>query len=131
MINSAEEFVRLSSSDNPEEYNRAAHDEAGLSIWYDVINTYPDYKTWVIHNKTIPVEILELLAKDNNPEIRSEVARKRKINDVIFNLLANDIDVNVRHALICNTKLSKNKLSRIKVSDSEWLQKQLEEKLEL
>jgi hypothetical protein len=96
MIITAEEFIRLRSSEEPEEYGRAAHDEASIQTWEEVIEKYPDYKKWVIHNKTVPIEILQRLAKDINPSIRAEVARKRKINEAIFQLLAADEDEGVR-----------------------------------
>ena len=131
MIKSAEEFVRLRESEIQEEQHRASNDSAELEIWYEVIRKYPEFKEWVIHNKTIPIEILELLAEDKDPRVRSEVARKRKINDKIFSTLSIDQDENVRYALIFNTKFSKDKakLKLIKVDDSAWLQEKLEEKM--
>lgn len=57
------------------------------------------------------------------------VARKRKIDDIIFDKLKVDIDESVRHALICNTKLSIEKKQQINTSDSEWLEKELKEKM--
>lgn len=131
MIKSAEEFVRLRESEIQEEQYRASNDSAELEIWYEVIRKYPEFKEWVIHNKTIPIEILELLAEDKDPRVRSEVARKRKINDKIFSTLSIDPNENVRYALIFNTKISKDKskLKLIKVDDSAWLQEKLKEKM--
>ena len=106
------------------EQYRASHDTADINVWKDVINNYPDFKTWVIHNKTIPIEILEILCTDKDPNVRSDVARKRKINDSIFNLLSMDPDENVRYALMCNTKLNLDKKQTIKMDDSTWLTKQ-------
>jgi hypothetical protein len=40
MIASAEEFVALRTSEDPEEYNRAAHDEAPEEVWWDVIRRF-------------------------------------------------------------------------------------------
>ena len=58
MIKDADEFYRLRNSELPEEYNRAANESAELETWLDVIEKYPDMKVWVIHNKTIQIEIL-------------------------------------------------------------------------
>ena len=110
MITTADEFVRLRTSDNKEEQYRATHDTAKQLVWNNIINKYPDFKIWVIHNKTVPLEILEVLAEDADPNVREAVARKRKINNSIFILLANDSNEGVRHALISNTKLSKDQL---------------------
>ncbi len=127
MIKSADEFIRLRQSEDLNEQHRAGHEEADINIWYEIIQRYPEYKTWIIHNKTIPLEILELLAKDRDPKIRGDVARKRKINDTIFHLLSMDDDENVRYGLMCNTKLTIEKKKSIKVDDSTWLKKKFEE----
>jgi hypothetical protein len=129
MIETAEEFIRLRQSDNMEEQRRAALDTADISVWMDVIKSYPDFKFWVIHNKTIQIEILEILCTDKDPNVRSHVARKRKINDTIFNLLCVDPDENVRHSLMWNTKLTLEKIKTIKVDDSDWLKEQLANKI--
>jgi hypothetical protein len=129
MINSAEEFKRLRESEIQDEYHRAATDEASIKIWKEVLAKYPDLAFWVVQNKTIPFEILYTLADNEDVDVRCMVARKRKIDDIIFNKLKEDIDETVRHALICNTKLSIEKKQQIKTSDSEWLEKELKEKV--
>lgn len=129
MITSAIEFIKLRESDDLTEQYRASHEEADLKIWIEVIENYPDFKTWVIHNKTIQIEILELLSKDINPNVRSAVARKRKINEKIITELSKDIDENVRFALMSNTKLNLEELKLIKVDDSVWLQQELNNKI--
>lgn len=129
MINSAEEFKRLRESEIQDEYHRAATDEASINIWNEVLAKYPDLAFWVAQNKTIPLEVLYTLADNENVDVRCMVARKRKIDDIIFNKLKEDIDESVRHALICNTKLSIEKKRQIKTSDSEWLEKELKEKV--
>lgn len=70
MIISAEEFVRLRTSQNPEEYNQAAHDSASDEIWLEVIENYPDMRKWVAHNKTISNRIIEVLASDAGDHVR-------------------------------------------------------------
>ena len=57
------------------------------------------------------------------------VARKRKINEKIFQTLSKDKDENVRYALICNTNLTVDKLKLIETADSEWLTRQLNERI--
>ena len=53
MMESASEFVRLRTSENPVEYHRAAHDVASDEVWAEVITSYPEMAEWVAHNKTI------------------------------------------------------------------------------
>lgn len=121
MIKSALEFISLRQSDNKDEQDRASNENADISVWLDIITNYPEFKTWVIHNKTVPVEILENLCTDEDSNIRSDVARKRKINVKIFKVLSIDLDENVRYALMCNTKLTLDQKRTIKMDDSPWL----------
>ena len=125
MIKTVDEFITLRQSENMDEQYRASHDTADLNVWLEVIKNYPDLKTWVIHNKTIQIEILEILCADTDPNVRSAVARKRKINEFIFNTLSVDPDENVRYSLMCNTNLSVDKINAIMVGDSNWLKEKL------
>ncbi|KZN49913.1 HEAT repeat domain-containing protein [Pseudoalteromonas luteoviolacea] len=106
MIESAEEFKRLRESEAQDEYFRAAHDEAPMKIWEEVLVKYPDLAVWVAHNKTVPVAILEKLAVENDPKVRAMVARKRKIPESLMLHLAKDEDESVRHALVNNRKVT-------------------------
>lgn len=105
MITSAEEFVRLRDSPIPEEYHRASHDTASLDTWLQVIEKYPDMRKWVAHNKTIPLEILAILAQDENDEVRRMVATKRKLDFTLFEKLANDSDEYIRQTIAINAKV--------------------------
>ncbi|MEL0455526.1 hypothetical protein WJN01_04760 [Flavobacteriaceae bacterium SZ-1-7] len=131
MIKSAEEFKRLRISENLEEQRLAALESAEITVWYETITKFPELKEWVIHNKTIQIEILEFLATDKDENVRYAIARKRKINQKIFDILKNDPSENVRHALIWNTKLPIEIKKKIKTDDSDWLKKELEEKIKL
>lgn len=77
VIESAEEFVRLRISDDPAEYNRAAHDEASESTWREVIERFPDMRFWVAQNKTVPLSVLEILRQDPDDKVRHMVTSKR------------------------------------------------------
>ncbi|WP_406684362.1 hypothetical protein N1F78_01125 [Seonamhaeicola sp. MEBiC1930] len=129
MISSAEEFKRLRTSENLEEQERSASESADIGVWHEVIQKFPELKEWVVHNKTIQIEILEYLASDKDEKVRYAIARKRKINNRIFDMLKSDIDKSVRHALICNTKLTSDLKRNIKTDDSDWLKKALKEKI--
>ena len=128
MLTSAAEFIRLRKSDDLREQKRASKDFADINVWLEIIAKYPDFKIWVIHNKTIPVEILEILSRDSDAEVRSAVARKRKINQTIKLDLSQDIDENVRFALMSNSTMTITELNQIRVEDSAWLKEQIEER---
>ena len=96
MIESAEEFVRLRTSENIAEYSRAVKVEASIEVWNEVIEHYPDMSFWVAQNKTVPYEILELLADHIEDRVRSMVAMKNKLKESLLLKLASDSSDSVR-----------------------------------
>lgn len=118
MITSAEEFYRLRTSEVQAEYNRAAHEDAPLEVWFDVIEKFPEMRSWVAHNKTVPVEILEVLSDDLDAEVRVFVAMKRKLPEAIQLRLARDEDYSVRERLVNNARVTDVAL-RILADDAE------------
>jgi len=76
MIASTEEFLRLRTSEVPEEYWRAAHDEASEETWLEVIDRFPEMRFWVAQNKTVPLVVLEILRHDKESRVRSMVRSK-------------------------------------------------------
>jgi hypothetical protein len=63
-------------SENPDEYHRAANEDASAQTWLDVIDRYSDQRFWVAQNKTVPLDILELLRHDPDERVRSMVRAK-------------------------------------------------------
>jgi hypothetical protein len=113
MIESAEEFVRLRVSEQPEEYGRAAREEAPVSVWLDVIARYPDMREWVAQNKTVPTDVLSVLARDPDPRVRTMIAMKRKLPVELQQLLANDPDEGIRIRLAYNAKTERAVLEHL------------------
>jgi len=99
MINTAEEFVRLRTSENMDEYLKAAWDDAPFDVWLEVIKKYPDMREWVAHNKSIPVEIMEILADDADERVRFNVATKNRLPEHLHLKLAKDSDSSVRQRI--------------------------------
>ncbi len=118
MITSAEEFVRLRSSEIMEEYLQAANDTAELHVWLEIIEKYPDFHKWVAHNKSIPNEIIGLLAKSPAWEVRSTIADKRKTPPDILQELSRDSHETVRHRVACNAKTPTDIL--VSMLDDPW-----------
>lgn len=79
MIRNADEFVTLRDNNAKSEYDRAAQDEASIEVWIEVIERYPEYRKWVAHNKTVPLEILVKLC-EYNTDVRTFVAMKRRLS---------------------------------------------------
>jgi hypothetical protein len=113
MIRDAEEFVSLRLSELAEDYNRAANEEAELDVWKDVIFRFPEMKSWVALNKTVPVEILKLLLRDADPKVRSCVAMKRKLDRELFEALVADPSEEVRVRIAYNAKTPRDLLERL------------------
>lgn len=113
MINSAEEFVALRTSGNADEYGRAAREEAPLAVWRELVESYPEMRRWVAHNKTVPVEILAVLVGDPDPEVRWAVALKRKLTLEMFEKLSNDEEESVRLRVVHNRKTPEQLLRRL------------------
>jgi hypothetical protein len=119
MINSAEEYVELRSSTDPDQYRRAAHDEAPTDVWLDVISRFPDYRFWVAQNKTVPLEVLARLAKDPDPGVRSMVSMKRKLTADILELMASDPHDPVRLSVAGHRATPRHVLERL--LDDPWV----------
>ena len=103
MIESAEEFIALCDSFVKNEYDRSVMDIAPASVWRDIIARYPNYRKWVAHNKTAPVEILEELCQYDS-DVRYFVAIRRKLSEKIFARLSKDPAANVRQGIASNKK---------------------------
>lgn len=130
MIESAEEFKRLRESEVADQYTRAAHDEANLDVWEEVLEKYPDLAIWVAQNKTVPVEILETLAVHRDTKVRDMVARKRKIPESLMLTLAKDKDESIRHALVNNGKVTEMVLKILLTDSWEVVRVRASEKLQ-
>jgi len=116
-IESAEEFVRLRTSERPEDYLRAAREPASSEVWDAVIDDHPDMRFWVAQNKTVPHSVLERLADDPDPRVRWMVARKRKASAALLATLALDPDPGVRVAVAQNSSTPDEILARLRADD--------------
>jgi|1186.fasta_scaffold614432_2 hypothetical protein len=112
-IASAEEFVRLRTSETPEDYRRAAGEDAPLDVWYAVIAQHPEMRFWVAQNKTVPTAVLELLSADADPRVRTMVASKRRASAGVLTRLAADRDDGVRAAVARNPRTPAPLLERL------------------
>lgn len=128
-IHSAKEFVQLRTSSNPDDYQKSAHYFADESVWFDVIKHYPEMKKWVIHNKTVPMSVLELLANDDDGEVRYFLAMKNKLSRKLFEILAKDNDETVRQRLVYNKNIPLDILQQLANDEDEFIKQSAIEKL--
>ena len=120
MIKTVEEFIRLRTSEDRDEYLRAANEEAPIEVWEKLIKEHEDMRQWVALNKKVPLSILEILSNDSDPQVRSCVALKRKLNRKLFEKLARDSDESVRMRIVRNPKTPED-IIKILYND-EWIE---------
>jgi len=106
-------FIRLRTSPTPEDQHRAATEDASFEVWRELVRDHPDMRFWVAQNKTVPLEILQLLARDEDTSVRSMVERKRAVDPPTLDLLAGDADDGVRLAVARNPATSEATLRRL------------------
>jgi hypothetical protein len=113
MITTVEEFVRLRISEISDEYHRAAYEEAPIDVWLDVIKRFPEMRFWVAQNKTVSIDILEILSEDTDWRVHSMVASKRKLPEYLQIKLATDTHSGVRRNIAFHPKATKKSLNAI------------------
>lgn len=119
MITSADEFQRLRTSDDLVEQSRAAKESASPEVWVDLVANYPEMRFWVAQNKTVPLEILELLMDDEDARVRSMVARRRKLSPDMLEKLSFDPDDSVR-LIVAHHKSVPDRVVRRLASSDPW-----------
>lgn len=120
MIYSAKEFIALLESDDLEDNHRARHENTTEDVWFEILRNYPEYTSAVILNKTVPLNVLRVLARSSDANVRWKVAMKRKLDETLFEELSRDPDDTVRHRIAWNKKVPKHILERL-ASDSEMM----------
>ena len=113
MIDSAEEFITLTESENLNDQHRARHENAPEEVWFEVLEKYPEYVRSVIWNKTVPLSILHFLSTSPDTSVRYDLAMKRKLDEGLFEMLSKDPDDSVRHRIACNKKTPKHIIERL------------------
>jgi hypothetical protein len=118
VITSAEEFVALRSSTEQANYSRAANEFAPEDVLLEVIARYLEMRSWVAHNKTVPLNILRLLARDPDPQVRWRVAQKCKADLSLLMDLACDPDPSVRQRVAFNRSAPLSVLEMLERDDA-------------
>lgn len=113
MIQNATEFLELRKSKDQEDYLRASNEEAPLSVWYEVLNLYPEMAFWVAQNKTIQYEILEKLAVHPEANVRSMVSMKNKLDESLLMVLSADPDESIRMNVARHKRATRNVLNQL------------------
>lgn len=123
MITSLSEYESLLNSDDLEDRHRVARDSAPAEVWLKIISEVPEYRAFVVQNKTLPLDVLRILAQDVDRDVRFTVAMRRAAakDETIAGLLASDSDAGVRAALAKNPKLDQTVLQQLARDEDEWV----------
>ncbi|MDK0520027.1 hypothetical protein [Streptomyces sp. ML-6] len=114
MIETADEFVRLRNSSDPQECRRAAVEEAPAQVWVEVVDRYPEERVAVVQNKTVPLAVLEILIDDPDARVRFMVAMKRKLSPDLLERLARDVDESIRIRVAQHRNTSRETLESLR-----------------
>jgi hypothetical protein len=128
-ILSADEFVRLRYSEDPEDYRRAARESAPLAVWQEIVERYPDARVWVAQNKTIPIEILQFLVNDPDVRVRHAVSMKRKLTPAILAQLSADDDESIRMRVAMHKNTARETLENLRNDSWDRVRDRVRERL--
>jgi hypothetical protein len=104
MIKSANEFISLCHSKDESDVARSLADEAPLSVWEDLIFNFKIHQIDVVQNRTIPFEVMRVLASQGDGLVRSILAEKRRLPIDLFDFLSKDSSSLVRKKIAANKK---------------------------
>jgi len=105
MICTIEDYLSLANSDSTEDNKRTIHEELSPTVISSIINKYPKRKSWLVHNKHVPIDVLRSLSNDSDEDVRFTIAMKKKCDREIFKILMRDRCPSVRMAVVRNNKL--------------------------
>jgi asparagine synthetase A len=99
-----EDFLGLIELNDEQSLQRLRSETATESVWEEIINKHPHARRAVTLNKTLPENILRLLARDTDPLVRADIAMRRALPEDIFAILSKDPEETVRARIVCNRK---------------------------
>ena len=104
LIHNASEFI--DTLENPESSDHALirFGMASTTTWLEIIQHSEDAAVWVALNKTIPVEVIEVLAQHSSARVRRFAAAKNRITPELILLLSTDSDPSVRLRIAIHKK---------------------------
>jgi hypothetical protein len=129
MIESAEEYDLLMGSDIRDEERRFKWDSASESTWRDIIDRYPQHRVTVAMNVTLPESIQEILARDEDEDVRMMLAGRRRLSSEVFEILAADVAESVRAHICANRKTPEALLVKLSKDSEPWVARCARERL--
>ncbi|HSI87351.1 MAG: hypothetical protein ACAI35_03070 [Candidatus Methylacidiphilales bacterium] len=119
MIHSTAEYLQLIAQNDEPGWHRLQWEAAPLEVLADVLTHYPEFKRVVAANKLLDASVMRVLARDEDPQVRSDIASKNSLPDDLFYLLAQDADESVRSRIVYNKNAPIELLHQLKEDVSE------------
>lgn len=117
MIESAEQFIQLRTSELLADYERAAREGARDEVWLDVIERFSHFAPWVAHNKTISATIIYKLFELQRDEVLFVLAMKRRTPHDLLIKLSQHPNESIRLAVAKNARAPREALDLLKEDD--------------
>jgi hypothetical protein len=90
-----------------------------LKVWHKLIRDYPEIHFWAAQNKTMPIEILTVLAEDEDYRVRLMVASKNSLTKELLIKLAKDKIFFVRQRVAFHKKITRDILEILSIDNEE------------
>lgn len=129
MISDINEYLRLCESDCQEDNRRIVLEELSEEVIVHILKYYPCKYSWLIHNKSVPIKVLEELVEKENEDIRFTIAMKKKCNRYIFERLICDKSDSIRFAVVRNNKLPRDLLIKMTEDSNVEIAKEAQSRL--
>jgi hypothetical protein len=91
-IHTTSEFIAALENPNTTDNSLIRFCEASTQTWLEIIHHSEEAAVWVALNKTIPLEVIEVLAKHSSAQVRRFAADKNQITPGLILLLVTDSD---------------------------------------
>ena len=96
LIHNASEFIDALENPESTDHSLIRFGTASIETWLEIVRHSEDAAVWVALNKTIPVEVIEVLANHASARVRRFAADKNRITPELIVLLSTDSDPSVR-----------------------------------
>lgn len=104
MIESVSHYLQLRSDESASKRRLITTEIAAVSTWIELVESHPELCDDIALNKSLPIEILELLANNASENVRYIVAMKGNLSANLFEHLASDSCETVRSRIAFNKR---------------------------
>ena len=104
LIRNASEFIDTLEHPESTDHVLIRFGTASTETWLEIVRHSEDAAVWVALNKTIPVEVIEVLARHASARVRRFAAARNRVTPELIVLLSTDSDPGVRLRIAIHKK---------------------------